>query len=265
MKEIGKMLKEKREKLNLSLSDAHKATKVQEKYLKAIEGGDTTIFFADVYYKSFVRSYSKFLGFEPEEIINMINLKNKERALKEDPESKSIKKGNCKNQSDIKKLLIILGIVIAVILSIFILTFGGKVIKEAENSHDESYQELSSKQAENDTLEESANSNANNEEENVLDKQESDIVLVEHEQQATPLNKQEVELVAKDTVWIRLDKDGKTVYEGNLGKGQRKVWKADKSFILKVGYAPGLRVFFNGKEVDITKNAVQDVNTIILE
>jgi cytoskeletal protein RodZ len=34
MKEIGKTLKDKREQMNLSLSDVHKATKVQEKYLE---------------------------------------------------------------------------------------------------------------------------------------------------------------------------------------------------------------------------------------
>lgn len=259
MKEIGKMLKEKREKLNLSLADVHKATKVQEKYLKAIEDGDSTIFFADVYYKSFVRSYSRFLGLEPEEIINMLNLKNKEKSLKDESENKSIKKSNCKNQSDIKKLLIILGIVIAVILSIFILTFGRKVLNEAENSHNESYQELPSKQTENDTLDDA------NDKENVLDKHESNAILAEDKQQATSSNKQEIEIIAKDTVWIRLDRDGKTIYEGNLYKGQRKVWDADKSFTLKAGYASGIRVFFNGQEVDITKNAVQDVNTIILE
>jgi cytoskeletal protein RodZ len=260
MKEIGKLLKEEREKLNLSLADAHKATKVQEKYLKAIEDGDTTIFFAEVYYKSFVRSYSKLLGFDPEEIINMINIKNQKKSLKNECENKNIKKSNCKSKNDIKKLLIILVIVIAVILSILILTFGRKVLHEAKDSHIKSYQELPLKQDGNDTFEESVNNDANDEG-NVLDKYESNATLVEDKSS----NKQEIEIIAKDIVWIRLDKDGKTIYEGNLYKGQRKVWKADKSFTLKIGYAPGLKVFFNGQEVDIIKNAVKDVNTIILE
>ncbi|MDR2616389.1 MAG: DUF4115 domain-containing protein, partial [Endomicrobium sp.] len=78
-------------------------------------------------------------------------------------------------------------------------------------------------------------------------------------------NKQEIEIIAKESVWIRLDKDGKTVYEGILNKGQRKVWDANKKFMLKMGYAPGLKVFFNGQEVDVVKNSVQDVNAIVLE
>jgi cytoskeletal protein RodZ len=53
MKEIGKTLKDKREQMNLSLSDVHKATKVQEKYLTAIEEGDLDTFKAEVYYKVF--------------------------------------------------------------------------------------------------------------------------------------------------------------------------------------------------------------------
>ncbi|GHT34829.1 hypothetical protein AGMMS49592_4900 [Endomicrobiia bacterium] len=47
MKEIGRILREKHEQMNVSLER----------------------FFAKVYYKSFVRSYAKYLGFDPEKLI----------------------------------------------------------------------------------------------------------------------------------------------------------------------------------------------------
>jgi hypothetical protein len=59
--------------------------------------------------------------------------------------------------------------------------------------------------------------------------------------------RQNLEIEAKETVWIKVDIDGKTVYEGTVLKVGKKMWEADNSFTLKVGYAPGVKVFFNGE------------------
>ncbi|MDR0398504.1 MAG: DUF4115 domain-containing protein [Endomicrobium sp.] len=77
--------------------------------------------------------------------------------------------------------------------------------------------------------------------------------------------RQNLEIEAKETVWIKVDIDGKAVYEGTLLKGGKKMWEANNSFTLKLGYAPGVKVFFNGESVDVVSGAVQDVNTIILK
>ncbi|GHT50732.1 hypothetical protein AGMMS49990_03650 [Endomicrobiia bacterium] len=69
MKEIGRILREKHEQMNVSLADVRNAIEVQEKCLSAIEEGDMSVFFAKVYYKSFVRSYAKYLGFDHEKLI----------------------------------------------------------------------------------------------------------------------------------------------------------------------------------------------------
>jgi cytoskeletal protein RodZ len=277
MKEIGKMLKEKREKLNLTLLDAYKVIKIQEKYLKAIEDGDTSIFFAEVYYKSFVRSYSKFLGFDPEEVIDTVNLKYKQKMLEGESKNSETSKISCKNQGDMKKLLIILGIVVAIILTAFILFFNKKVlnfnneaenfmiVKSVKNSHNDNSQELSVKQ--NEEYNSSENADDKNSGVETGQRNSDDILVGDKQQIKKPMssNKREIEIIAKENVWIRLNKDGKTVYEGILNKGQRRVWDANKKFMLKMGYAPGLKVFFNGQEVNVVKNSVQDVNTIILE
>ncbi|MDR2251689.1 MAG: DUF4115 domain-containing protein [Endomicrobium sp.] len=43
------------------------------------------------------------------------------------------------------------------------------------------------------------------------------------------------------------------------------MWEADNSFTLKLGYAPGVKVFFNGESVDVVSGTVQDINTIVLK
>ncbi|MCA6070939.1 MAG: helix-turn-helix domain-containing protein, partial [Endomicrobium sp.] len=50
---------------------------MQERYLIAIEEGDMSAFFAEVYYKSFVRSYANYLDLEPEELIERLNIKKR--------------------------------------------------------------------------------------------------------------------------------------------------------------------------------------------
>ncbi|MDR3274850.1 MAG: helix-turn-helix domain-containing protein [Endomicrobium sp.] len=81
MKEIGKLLKEKREAMNISLDDVHKSTKIQEKYISAIENDDISIFFAEVYYRSFVKTYARYLGFDSEELIENYNNTTKKHSL----------------------------------------------------------------------------------------------------------------------------------------------------------------------------------------
>ncbi|MDR3274849.1 MAG: DUF4115 domain-containing protein [Endomicrobium sp.] len=77
--------------------------------------------------------------------------------------------------------------------------------------------------------------------------------------------KQKLVIEAVSNVWIKIYSDNKIVFEGTISSGSKKSWEADKIFILKIGYAPGIKVFFNDKQVDVVSNAKQDVNTIILD
>jgi hypothetical protein len=43
------------------------------------------------------------------------------------------------------------------------------------------------------------------------------------------------------------------------------MWEADNSFTLKLGHAPGVKVFFNGESIDVASGAAQDVNTIVFK
>ena len=114
MKEIGKIIKERREEKKISLEDAHKFTKIQEKYLIAIEEGDISAFFAEVYYRSFVRSYANYLGLDPEELIERLNIKKREQE-KEFVIQESLKD----SKKDIKKLLI--GFASVIFVALFLL------------------------------------------------------------------------------------------------------------------------------------------------
>jgi cytoskeletal protein RodZ len=235
MKEIGRIIKERREEKEISLDDAHKFTKIQERYLVAIEEGDMSAFFAEVYYKSFVRSYANYLGLDPEELIERLNTKKQERekefVVQENPKD---------NKKDIKKLLIGVTSVIVVALFLFF------IYMQKHISNIPSFGEIP---LQNDRV------NDQNEFEKEVSQESSLVADI----------KQKLDVEAKSTVWIKVDCDNVTVYEGIITKGNKKSWEADKSFTLKIGYVPGVKVIFNGDKVDVLTGAVRDVNTIVLK
>ncbi|MDR1926513.1 MAG: DUF4115 domain-containing protein [Endomicrobium sp.] len=257
MKEIGKMLREKREHMKISIAGVCKITKVQEKYLIAIEKGDMDAFFAEVYYKSFVRSYANCLGLDPEKIIELFNarkykLENKSEVHENYLHTKSnlIKKT--------KKALIIFAAVIVAVLLIVVLGL---------HKHISNVSPYASVEVEK-TME-----HENLYDQNGVGKKIQDFKSVagEKEMKLKPKEnhacneKQKLVLEATSNVWLRIDCDNKKVYEGTLLQGNKKLLEADKSFALKIGYAPGVKVLFNGEQIDVLSGSVQNVNTVVLK
>lgn len=64
MKELGNVLRSRREKLGLTLSDMEKQTKIRQRYLIALEEGDWSPLPGYVYARGFVRSYAEQLGLD---------------------------------------------------------------------------------------------------------------------------------------------------------------------------------------------------------
>lgn len=69
MSELGKKLKERREGLGLSLSEASLSTKIGARMIAAIEEGDFKLLPALPFAKGFVRSYSSYLKLDGDEMV----------------------------------------------------------------------------------------------------------------------------------------------------------------------------------------------------
>lgn len=67
----GNLLKTEREKQKKSLADIEKALKINIEYLRAIEKDNYQLLPADVFTKSYLRSYSKTLGLEDNHILGL--------------------------------------------------------------------------------------------------------------------------------------------------------------------------------------------------
>ena len=68
---LGEKLRKFRTDHRMSLSDASQATKIQVKYLEALEAGSYVALPADVYVRGFLRSYARVLGCNEEAILRL--------------------------------------------------------------------------------------------------------------------------------------------------------------------------------------------------
>jgi len=67
---LADILKEKREEKKLDLDKIERYTKINKKYLKALENSDFSELPADIYVKNFLKIYSKILNLDSKEIIS---------------------------------------------------------------------------------------------------------------------------------------------------------------------------------------------------
>ena len=73
MSKVGEMLRDERERQNLTFDDIEQSTSIRTRYLQAIEAGEYSVLPGDVYTKGFIRNYANVLGLDGAEFVNMYN------------------------------------------------------------------------------------------------------------------------------------------------------------------------------------------------
>ena len=69
MSELGTLLVRAREARGLTLEDAERDTRISRRYLQALETEQFEAIPAPVYARGFLRSYSQYLGLDPQEML----------------------------------------------------------------------------------------------------------------------------------------------------------------------------------------------------
>ena len=73
MIEIGRQLREAREKNNLTIEQVEEMTRIREKYIRAIENGDFYLIPEEVYLKGFIRSLANCVGLDGNMMVRQYN------------------------------------------------------------------------------------------------------------------------------------------------------------------------------------------------
>ena len=71
---LGEVLRTAREAKGVDLTRVERETKIRERYLSALEGGDYRDLPGSVYTKGFLRNYGTYLGLDPEYLIDLYRL-----------------------------------------------------------------------------------------------------------------------------------------------------------------------------------------------
>ncbi|HEX5045371.1 MAG TPA: helix-turn-helix transcriptional regulator [Candidatus Polarisedimenticolaceae bacterium] len=88
MSSFGEELKRERELRQISLREVSEATKINLRYLEALEQNDFRHLPGGVFNKGFVRAYAEYIGVDPEAMVNAYLLE--ERAQEEGDEGKRV-------------------------------------------------------------------------------------------------------------------------------------------------------------------------------
>ena len=69
MKKLGERLKGERERRGVALEQVHASTKIQKRYLEALEAQDWDVFPGAVFAQGYLRTYAQYLGLDPQQIL----------------------------------------------------------------------------------------------------------------------------------------------------------------------------------------------------
>ncbi len=224
-KEIGKILKETRQKKSLPIDEIYNKTRIQPHIIEALEEGTAGEVLGNVYTPLFLRKYAAFLGLDSASLV--ASYKNfytdkEEVALDIEKEPQAV------NISLPKWIVPALSVGLTCIVIFFIIFLGLKL--------------RSFRSAKKETI---------------------PLVISKPKPAVFPISKDKsIELVLQstDNVWMKVKKDGKVVFEDTLPKGGKKEWSAADKIELWVGRAEALNFTINGKSIgNIGKGSIKKI------
>lgn len=240
MLDIGNQLKQLRLQQNLSLNEISEATKINTKYLEALENNNFD-FMPRIYVRSFLKSYLRSLNVDEKEFLDAFdNLFTQKPVQKIEDEKIEIQQSELANQKDVeesdikvqpsfqinlssKKFYYLTGGVVFIILILIIVI--SSISKNQITSN--SIQQAS-----------------------FADDSASQIT----EDFSNIANKDSLTLGIKalDSVWIQVNIDDNKIEEVYLRSGDSKKFRGKNNFKLLVGNAGGITLYLNETELPFT-------------
>ncbi|MEW6067485.1 MAG: RodZ domain-containing protein [Nitrospirota bacterium] len=224
---VGEILKKAREKSGKDIREISEILKIRYAYLMAIEEEDFGKLPTEVYVKGYLREYAELLNINPEEVINAYN--------QEFPPVKDEKTEIIEKKETDKRKHRYLPIFIALIV-IGLFTF---ILLPREKT-EMLYPPI---EIEKETLPQPPEP-----------KIEPPQLPVENKSEVKDLKEKKnlhvLEIFAEDTTWLLVDIDNTITKDVILRPGDSVRWEAKSGFSIKIGNAGGVKLVFNGKEIE---------------
>lgn len=287
LQKIAEELKNARKKKKISIDQIFTKTRIDKKYLNAIEEGNFSIM-PEVYIRAFIKEYSKNVGLNPDEILEKYTLAKKgidfEEYKNENEDSEVTKQlpGRKKKvilektDGDLKKESFepnqqqhskfnksYYYAITAVLLLVFILVIYKLFLTETNNEiiTEKPFEEIVKSQNANN----STSPNTLAEEDNTVqeigkiepkkveliqtDSKENKTIPVTLQNAVNNTDNLVLSIVSSDKSWIRVESDDKDVMEFTIEEGVTKVLGAKDKFYLHIGNSGGIKLLLNNKDL----------------
>jgi cytoskeleton protein RodZ len=251
--EIGSTLRVVREKKNISLAQVEEITKINRRYLEALENEDYQELPDQVYSIGFLKNYARFLGFQNEEVAELTEaLKNALNTPVPVNKGANGRKRNGRPGRSMFQLpnarllrgLIAIAVVLALIVGIY------QVYGNKENTEPTSF--IPGSTAEN------AETDDSNKPTDVTPAINPEEFNQDNSPSTSSVNSGEVGPVAglilelyvrQDRCWMSIVVDGKEEFSGTLVEGDYRKFTANEKIFIHLGNARSVEVFKNGQSV----------------
>nr|MDH3154560.1 DUF4115 domain-containing protein [Bacillus licheniformis] len=273
MTELGNRLKEAREEKGMSLDDLQAATKIQKRYLTALEEGNYDIIPGKFYVRAFIKQYAEAVGLDSEhlfeefkkDIPNSYNDEVSEKLSSIKPQ-RELPKSASKALELLPTLLVATGVIVVIaIIYVIVQAVNGGGNQQAEGPKTEESQSkydvskdsplTKENQQNTDAQKDSAEGDKEKKDQQSDENDKLTIKATASEGSSTTYevsgsDKLELEVKASENSWVRVrDEKGSSLKEGMMKKGetfQKNI--TDQSQIdLRIGYAPGVEIKINGE------------------
>ena len=274
LKELGRMITERRESLGMTLETVFDRTKIRPEYLRGIEAGDYKNFPEVVYIKGFVRTYLKLIGAEDMQDDFMTQLDRslgspqtphkRQSEPRQKPKSMNSILGNGSQMPQGFKptshfwlfLVLVLALVGTGAYVWYAVSYGGldlrnlKLFTFSENNGNATPVEFMSSDI---NLTESADIQG-------IPVSVDDVVSEEPEPEITPY----LEIHAVNDVWLSVSfGNGQPVYTRTLKRGESMRWDLNDTARVKIGRPTAAQIILNGKDLGIANPSARRSETYL--
>ncbi|MFO3788330.1 helix-turn-helix domain-containing protein [Bacillus mojavensis] len=259
----------------MSLDDLQAATKIQKRYLTALEEGNYDIIPGKFYVRAFIKQYAEAVGLDADQLFEEYK-KDIPNTYHDDVSEKisgmnmqkEMPKSASKALELLPTILVILGVIVVIAIVYAIIQFANhknddnsnaaseKSITKSESKYeipkDSTLKEnqTNSSAKETDTKKETKDKEDKKEDSNKLEMKATGTEGSVTTYEVSGADKIELELKASDSSWIRVrDENSSSLKEGTLKK--EETYKKDitdqKQVEIRTGYAPNLKIKINGE------------------
>ncbi len=241
LKNIGLILKKKREELSYTLEHVSEITRITLTCLKNIEDGNMSALPGLVFVRGFIRNYAKLLGLESDWMIEALNQaytsgEDKQQS-KSEQQTREVGKQEVSNNNLVYYFIGAAAIIGLLIVAIIIY----KRPMDELNLTQESVETIQAVASQNETVEVKSMGIIIPEEE-VIEPDETTVT--------TPIiSPLSLTLVATENEWIRLAIDNQDPFELKLKKNEKYEWPAEEEYTLIMTTGHTASVHLNGEEI----------------